>query len=60
MDWHRMNVPETRVRAEGEDMLIVIYPLDPNYIREGYIDPNERSKDGKRFGKRVPVRVAYA
>ena len=35
-------------------MLIVIYPLDPNYIREAYYDWSQRSKKHP-FGKRVRV-----
>ena len=54
-EWHDDNPPpESTTRVEGEDMLIVIYPLDPNYIREAYYDWSKRSKENP-FGLRVRV-----
>lgn len=54
-DWHDNNPPPKGTkRYEGEDMLIVIYPLDPNYIREAYYDWSKRTKE-KPEGIRVRV-----
>ena len=43
-EWHRTAADVPRARAPGEEILIVFYPLHPNYIAKRLWDPN--LKDG--------------
>ena len=37
-DWHTNTINPSRVRNEDEPILILLYKLDPNYIRKTYYD----------------------
>jgi len=55
MDWHRDNQGASKTRSSKGDLLIVIYPLDPNYVRRSYYDWDNRSNE-KTNGPTVSVK----
>jgi hypothetical protein len=55
MDWHRDNQGASKTRSSKGALLIVIYPLDPNYVRRSYYDWDNRSNE-KTNGPTVSVK----
>jgi hypothetical protein len=55
-DWHLAADRPQKVRTPGDDLLIVLYRLDPNYIRRTIWDTTQRSEQNPH-GKRMNVEV---
>lgn len=56
IEWHDDNSKPSKTRKAGEDMLLVFYRLDPNYIRKTYWDETKRS-DENPHGKMVTKEI---
>ena len=54
IEWHEQNDQPSKIRQTSDALLIIIYPLDANYVRRNYYDVTQRSKEnpnGIRIGR---------
>ena len=54
--WHLETVSPPKSRKPGEDILIVFYRLDPNYIRKTWYDHSQKD-DFNPHGKRITEQI---
>ena len=56
IEWHEQNDHPSKIRQTSDALLIIIYPLDANYVRRNYYDVTQRSKEnpnGLRIRKEI-------
>lgn len=55
-EWHLANPSPSRTRPSGDEILIVFYKLDPNYVTKNLYDPGRNGGDGGRRTETVRLR----
>ena len=45
IEWHEQNENPSKIRQTSDALLIIIYPLNANYVRRNYYDITQRSKE---------------
>ena len=56
IEWHEHNDSPSKIRQTSDALLIIVYPLNPNYVRRNYYDISSRSKEnpnGIRAAKEI-------
>jgi len=56
--WHKAHDRPSKIRQNSDSLLIIIYPLNPNYVRRNYYDLSQRDKEnpnGVRIKKDIFV-----